>query len=65
MAKRLILLGAIELCWNVFPATAWSSALLWTAHIVLLTSLWLNNSAPELAATASSVRGRHALPDAD
>ena len=37
------------MCWNVYPATAWSSALLWVSHLVLLTSLWANNRLPELA----------------
>lgn len=33
---RLIVLGLIEICWNTFPATAFSSALLHVCHCIIL-----------------------------
>ncbi len=38
---KLLLLGLIELCWNTYPSTEWSSALLHCCHVVLLISLFL------------------------
>jgi alpha-1,3-mannosyltransferase len=38
---KLAILPAIELAFNVFPATAWSSALLQAAHMALLLGLYL------------------------
>lgn len=37
---RLTMWGVIELAWNTFPSTTWSSALLHFSHLVLLVSLW-------------------------
>ncbi|XP_018441502.2 dol-P-Man:Man(5)GlcNAc(2)-PP-Dol alpha-1,3-mannosyltransferase [Raphanus sativus] len=37
---RLILFLGIELCWNVYPSTAVSSALLLCLHLTLLFGLW-------------------------
>jgi alpha-1,3-mannosyltransferase len=39
LAKLAVLL-AVECCWNVFPATAASSAVLLGSHVLLLASLW-------------------------
>ncbi len=39
---RLLLLGLVELCWNVYPSTNWSSALLHASHGVILISLLWN-----------------------
>lgn len=36
----LLLLGAIEWSWNVFPATAESSRVLVASHLVILVGLW-------------------------
>lgn len=36
---RLLLLGLIEMCWNTFPSTMWSSATLHACHLVLLVGL--------------------------
>ncbi len=41
-SARLLLLGLVELCWNVYPSTVWSSALLHACHLVLLVSLLLS-----------------------
>jgi len=41
---RLLILGVIEYCWNVYPSTDVSSALLHVAHIFLLVGLWNNTS---------------------
>jgi alpha-1,3-mannosyltransferase len=38
---KLVLLFAIEACWNTFPATALSSAVLTACHIALLALLWV------------------------
>ncbi|XP_077509428.1 alg3, alpha-1,3- mannosyltransferase isoform X2 [Amblyomma americanum] len=37
---RLTMWGVIELAWNTFPSTTWSSGLLHLSHLVLLVSLW-------------------------
>ncbi|XP_075540210.1 alg3, alpha-1,3- mannosyltransferase isoform X1 [Dermacentor variabilis] len=36
----LTLWGMLELAWNTFPSTSWSSGLLHLSHFVLLVSLW-------------------------
>ncbi|TRY70011.1 hypothetical protein TCAL_06124 [Tigriopus californicus] len=36
---RLCLLGLIELCWNTYPSTIWSSGLLHSSHLLLLSGL--------------------------
>ncbi|XP_074650410.1 dol-P-Man:Man(5)GlcNAc(2)-PP-Dol alpha-1,3-mannosyltransferase-like [Tubulanus polymorphus] len=36
---RLLMLVAIELCWNTYPSTVWSSGLLHLCHLVLLIGL--------------------------
>lgn len=36
---RLCLLGLIELCWNTYPSTHWSSGLLHGCHFILLSGL--------------------------
>ncbi|KAF9427098.1 dolichyl-P-Man:Man(5)GlcNAc(2)-PP-dolichol alpha-1,3-mannosyltransferase [Podila epigama] len=38
---RVILLGMIEWSWNVFPATATSSQVLFAAHLTILVGLWV------------------------
>ncbi|KAF9098809.1 dolichyl-P-Man:Man(5)GlcNAc(2)-PP-dolichol alpha-1,3-mannosyltransferase [Mortierella sp. AD031] len=37
----VLLLGAIEWSWNVFPATAQSSGVLFASHLVILAGLWI------------------------
>jgi alpha-1,3-mannosyltransferase len=36
---RLLLLGVIELCWNTYPSTVWSSAALHASHVAILAGL--------------------------
>ncbi|ORX98842.1 glycosyltransferase family 58 protein [Basidiobolus meristosporus CBS 931.73] len=43
LINRFLMIGAIEYCWNVFPATFYSSLLLQVCHIVLLSSLFLSS----------------------
>lgn len=38
---RLLLLGLIELCWNTYPSTDWSSALLHACHFVTIVALFV------------------------
>ena len=38
---RLAILASVEVSFNVYPATRWSSALLQVAHLVLLAGLYL------------------------
>ena len=40
---KVAVLMAIELCWNVFPATWWSSSLLILCHLYLLIGLLIGN----------------------
>jgi alpha-1,3-mannosyltransferase len=37
---KLVIFGLIELCWNIFPATALSSATLQICHLCILGGLW-------------------------
>ncbi|XP_044354471.1 uncharacterized protein [Triticum aestivum] len=37
---RIILFVVVELCWNVYPSTAYSSLLLLFAHLLILFGLW-------------------------
>ncbi|GAB1601083.1 dol-P-Man:Man(5)GlcNAc(2)-PP-Dol alpha-1,3-mannosyltransferase-like [Argonauta hians] len=37
---KILILGIIELCWNTYPSTNWSSALLHICHFILLFQLW-------------------------
>ncbi|XP_076086982.1 dol-P-Man:Man(5)GlcNAc(2)-PP-Dol alpha-1,3-mannosyltransferase-like [Mytilus galloprovincialis] len=37
---RILLLGCIELSWNTYPSTVFSSSLLHGSHFIILTSLW-------------------------
>ncbi|XP_035538681.1 dol-P-Man:Man(5)GlcNAc(2)-PP-Dol alpha-1,3-mannosyltransferase-like [Juglans regia] len=37
---RLILFMGVEICWNVYPSNAYSSALLMCLHLVILWGLW-------------------------
>lgn len=37
---RLVLFVAVEFCWNVYPSSNYSSALLLCAHLVILWGLW-------------------------
>jgi len=37
---RIILFVGVELCWNVYPSTAYSSLLLFFLHICILFGLW-------------------------
>ncbi|KAL1430165.1 hypothetical protein MTO96_015368 [Rhipicephalus appendiculatus] len=37
---RLAVWGMLELAWNTFPSTSWSSGLLHLSHCVILVSLW-------------------------
>ncbi|XP_064383640.1 dol-P-Man:Man(5)GlcNAc(2)-PP-Dol alpha-1,3-mannosyltransferase-like isoform X2 [Halichondria panicea] len=43
---RLFLLLTIEYCWNVYPSTVLSSALLHSAHIFILLALYLSHREP-------------------
>ncbi|CAN1137732.1 Dol-P-Man:Man(5)GlcNAc(2)-PP-Dol alpha-1,3-mannosyltransferase [Linum perenne] len=37
---RLLLFIGVELCWNIYPSTAYSSALLLCLHLIILWGLW-------------------------
>jgi len=41
---RLLLLGVVELAWNTYPSTDFSSASLHLCHIVLLLALFIGTS---------------------
>ncbi|CAL4080626.1 unnamed protein product [Meganyctiphanes norvegica] len=44
---RLLILGLIEMCWNTFPSTWWSSALLHLCHLAMLGGLFHNRPTDE------------------
>ncbi|KAJ8357444.1 hypothetical protein SKAU_G00202380 [Synaphobranchus kaupii] len=39
---RVLILGLIELSWNTYPSTVYSSAALHVCHLIILVSLWLS-----------------------
>ncbi|XP_035279463.1 dol-P-Man:Man(5)GlcNAc(2)-PP-Dol alpha-1,3-mannosyltransferase [Anguilla anguilla] len=39
---RVLILGLIELSWNTYPSTIYSSAALHVCHLIILVSLWLS-----------------------
>ncbi|KAK3761889.1 hypothetical protein RRG08_060623 [Elysia crispata] len=43
---RILVLGLIELCWNTYPSTVASSAMLHVCHAALLLGLWLSSPRP-------------------
>uniref|UniRef100_A0A3P8Y1M7 Dol-P-Man:Man(5)GlcNAc(2)-PP-Dol alpha-1,3-mannosyltransferase n=1 Tax=Esox lucius TaxID=8010 RepID=A0A3P8Y1M7_ESOLU len=38
---RVLILGLVELSWNTYPSTTYSSAALHVCHLIMLVSLWL------------------------
>ncbi|KAM3865947.1 dol-P-Man:Man(5)GlcNAc(2)-PP-Dol alpha-1,3-mannosyltransferase [Diretmus argenteus] len=51
---RVLILGLIELSWNTYPSTNYSSAALHVCHLIMLLSLWL---APAPAPAPAEVQG--------
>ncbi|KAK3160480.1 hypothetical protein QOZ80_1BG0060040 [Eleusine coracana subsp. coracana] len=41
-ALRIILFVGVEVCWNIFPSTAYSSLLLLFLHVAILFGIWLS-----------------------
>jgi len=41
---RLLLLGLVELAWNTYPSTDFSSASLHVCHFILLAAMWIGRS---------------------
>lgn len=41
---RLLLLGIVELAWNTYPSTDFSSASLHICHFILLAAIWIGHS---------------------
>jgi len=44
MYVRLLLLGIMELAWNTYPSTIFSSASLHICHSVILLAMWIGTS---------------------
>jgi len=42
--RRLLLLGVVELAWNTYPSTDFSSASLHVCHLILLAAMWIGPS---------------------
>jgi hypothetical protein len=55
---RLALMAGIEVAFNVFPATPWSSAILQGCHWVLVLALWLRPQEPASAVTMLAPRAQ-------
>lgn len=58
---RVLLLVGIEVSFNVYPATAWSSLLLQTCHAVILAALYFS-PVPAAVCWGDSVRGKKKVP---
>ncbi|XP_050690954.1 lethal(2)neighbour of tid protein-like isoform X2 [Eriocheir sinensis] len=41
LSTRFLVMGVIELCWNTYPSTWWSSALLHICHLAILVGVYL------------------------
>ena len=50
---RLLILGAIEMCWNTYPSTIFSSGLLHFCHASILLGLFLT---PQLTESQRTVQ---------
>ncbi|XP_069053363.1 dol-P-Man:Man(5)GlcNAc(2)-PP-Dol alpha-1,3-mannosyltransferase [Lepisosteus oculatus] len=53
---RVLILGLIELSWNTYPSTVYSSAALHVCHLIILLSLW--HAPPPAPVAAESARQR-------
>ncbi|RXM99751.1 Dol-P-Man:Man(5)GlcNAc(2)-PP-Dol alpha-1,3-mannosyltransferase [Acipenser ruthenus] len=42
---RVLILGLVELSWNTYPSTVYSSAVLHACHLIILLSLWYGEEA--------------------
>ncbi|MGH0130814.1 UNVERIFIED_CONTAM: hypothetical protein FKN15_071481 [Acipenser sinensis] len=42
---RVLILGLVELSWNTYPSTVYSSAVLHACHLIILLSLWYREEA--------------------
>lgn len=62
---RVLILGLIELSWNTYPSTNYSSAALHVCHLIILLSLWLapTPASPSASTPASSAQGEGAEKD--
>lgn len=38
---RLILFAGVEICWNIYPSTFYSSLILLCIHLIILWGLWM------------------------
>ncbi|XP_062337248.1 dol-P-Man:Man(5)GlcNAc(2)-PP-Dol alpha-1,3-mannosyltransferase [Osmerus eperlanus] len=50
---RVLILGLIELSWNTYPSTDYSSAALHVCHLIILLCLWLAPTPPAQTESAS------------
>ncbi|KAG1939475.1 asparagine-linked glycosylation [Pimephales promelas] len=55
---RVLILGLIELSWNTYPSTNYSSLSLHVCHLIILLCLWLNPS-PALPSQRSENKAKH------
>ncbi|XP_066508883.1 dol-P-Man:Man(5)GlcNAc(2)-PP-Dol alpha-1,3-mannosyltransferase-like [Hoplias malabaricus] len=51
---RVLILGLIELSWNTYPSTTYSSVSLHVCHLIILLCLWLNPTQSPLAPRTES-----------
>lgn len=51
---RVLILGLIELSWNTYPSTNYSSAAIHVCHLIIVLSLWL---APVPASAPGEAQG--------
>uniref|UniRef100_V9KC35 Dol-P-Man:Man(5)GlcNAc(2)-PP-Dol alpha-1,3-mannosyltransferase n=1 Tax=Callorhinchus milii TaxID=7868 RepID=V9KC35_CALMI len=52
---KVLILGLIELAWNTYPSTVYSSLALHTCHLIILLSLWYSYSDPEKSSSATEL----------
>lgn len=52
---RVLILGLLELCWNIYPSTVESSSILHLCHAVMLLALWFS---PEFSPERKAETGK-------
>ncbi|NWU15654.1 ALG3 mannosyltransferase, partial [Cephalopterus ornatus] len=57
---KVLLLGVIELCWNTYPSTVYSSLSLHICHGLILLQLWYGTAPTPVSHTATTSRKRTA-----
>ncbi|KAG7319706.1 hypothetical protein KOW79_016849 [Hemibagrus wyckioides] len=56
---RVLILGLIELSWNTYPSTIYSSLSLHVCHLIILLCLWFNPTSSPPDTSSESHKTKH------